>query len=294
MKTYFLLFACLLINLAALAQKNLVSEPAKAQFVTSDIANFWKAFDAPKQSKKAYQAYIDQGSPGLKDFIPYRIESAKNLRKMVENRRADYAAIRDNSYQVATQVEQMRKAYQKLKTLYPKAVFPPAYFVIGAFNSGGTASENGIIMGVEMQTDINNLPYIVAHEMIHFNQNYPEGNYSLLNQSIMEGAADFIGEIISGKQINQAALEYGEAHEAALCQEFVEIMNGDKYNGWLYGSNGKKAGRPNDLGYWMGYKICKAYAAKKDDQKQVVHDVLNIQDFSKFLEESGYLAAYMD
>lgn len=294
MKTYLIFFGSLLISASTFAQKNLVSDPADAQFVTSDIKNFWEAFDAPKQSKKVYQSYIDQGSQGLKDFIPYRIESAKNLRKIVKNNRDSYAAIREKSYQVATQVDQMRKAYQKLKTLYPDAVFPPAYFVIGAFNSGGTASENGIIMGVEMQTDIGNLPYIVAHEMIHFNQNYPEGNYSLLNQSIMEGAADFVGEIISGKQINQAALAYGEAHEAELCKEFVEIMSQDKYQGWLYGSNGKKAGRPNDLGYWMGYKICKAYAAKKGDQKQVIHDVLNIQDFSKFLEESGYLAAYMN
>lgn len=293
MKNYLLLFVCLLINLSLFAQKNLVSDPAKAQFITSDIDNFWKAFDAPKQSKKAYQAYLDQGSQGLKDFIPYRIGSAKNLRKMVKNYGAYYEKIRENSKQVASQTEQIRRAYQKLKDLYPDAVFPPAYFVIGAFNSGGTASENGIIMGVEMQSEINNLPYIVAHEMIHFNQNYPESENTLLEQSIMEGAADFIGEIISGTHINQEAAKYGEAHEAELCKEFVEIMNGKKYQGWLYGSNGKKEGRPNDLGYWMGYKICKAYAAKQTNQKQVVHDVLNIQDFGAFLKASGYLSPYL-
>lgn len=174
------------------------------------------------------------------------------------------------------------------------AVFPPAYFVIGAYNSGGTSSENGLIMGIEMQTDIDNLPYIVAHELIHFNQNYPNNDYTLLEQSIMEGAADFVGEIISGKQINQEALTYGNAHEAALCKEFVSIMNDKKYHGWLYGSDGKAADRPNDLGYWIGYKICKAYAAQKKDQKAVIHEVLNIQDFQGFLKASGYLEAYLD
>ncbi len=75
-----------------------------------------------------------------------------------------------------TQTAQIRKAYEELKRLYPEAVLPPAYFVIGAYNSGGTSSDNGLIMRVAMQTDIDNLLYIVAHELIHFNQNYPNSS----------------------------------------------------------------------------------------------------------------------
>ena len=69
----------------------------------------------------------------------------------------------DGSYEVMTQIDQMKACYQNLKKLYEEAVFPPAYFVIGAFNSGGTSTSNGLIMGVEMQQDISKLPYIVAH-----------------------------------------------------------------------------------------------------------------------------------
>jgi len=109
----------------------------------------------------------------------------------------------------------------------------------------------------------------------------------------MEGSADFIGELISGKSINGFAFEYGNMHNEELCKEFVEIMNDTNYHGWLYGTKGKKQGRPNDLGYWMGYKICEAYFDKANNPKEAIRDILNIEDFDEFLAKSGYLAEYM-
>ena len=144
-----------------------------------------------------------------------------------------------------------------------------------------------------MQNDIGNIPYIVAHELIHFNQNYPRKKTTLLEQSIKEGSADFIGELISGKHINERASTYGDAHEEELCTEFVEIMDDFNYHGWLYGSNGKKEGRPNDFGYWIGYKITQSYYINHPNKKQAIVDILNISDFKGFLTESGYLAKYI-
>ncbi len=184
--------------------------------------------------------------------------------------------------------------YQELKNWYDAAIFPPTYFVIGAFNSGGTSSDNGLIIGVEMQNEIENVPYIVAHELIHFNQNYPNTKNTLLEQSIMEGSADFIGELISGKHINETAFEYGNKNEEMLCSEFVEIMNGTKYHGWLYGTKGRAKGRPSDLGYWIGYKICETYFKNSNNKEEAIRDILNIQNFHDFLEKSGYLKQYLN
>ena len=161
-----------------------------------------------------------------------------------------YAGIREKSLQVNSFTEQIQLAYQAFSGMYDSAVFPPTYFVIGAFNTGGTASKSGLIIGVEKQEKIENIPYIVAHEIIHFNQNYPKGKNTLLKQSVMEGSADFIGELISGKHPNALAFDYGNANEALLCAEFVEIMHGDHYKGWLYGSNGKKKGRLSQSKYY--------------------------------------------
>ncbi|MBL7851112.1 MAG: hypothetical protein JNN04_09435 [Cyclobacteriaceae bacterium] len=63
-------------------------------------------------------------------------------------------------------------------------------------------------------------------------------------------------------------------------------MNKKDYSGWLYGGNQK--GRPQDLGYWMGYQITKAYFDRMPDKKQAVSDILNIRNASQFLEASGY------
>src|SRR3982750_1399898 len=58
-------------------------DPETVKFVTSDIGNFWRAYDlAAKETDKAkrvaiFQAeYLDKGSPGLKDFLRLRIKSA--------------------------------------------------------------------------------------------------------------------------------------------------------------------------------------------------------------------------
>ena len=61
-------------------------DPATVKFVTSDIVNFWRAYDlAAKESDKAKRVaimqaeYLDKGSPGLKDFLRLRIKSADDL-----------------------------------------------------------------------------------------------------------------------------------------------------------------------------------------------------------------------
>ncbi|TMI66321.1 MAG: hypothetical protein E6H07_10615 [Bacteroidetes bacterium] len=46
--------------------------------------------------------------------------------------------------------------------------------------------------------------------------------------------------------------------------------------------------RPKDLGYWMGYKITKAYYTKATDKTKAIQEILNIKDFTSFLADSGY------
>jgi len=149
-----------------------------------------------------------------------------------------------------------------------------------------------LFIGAEMQTDINNIPYIVAHELIHFQQKNWKESPTLLEQSIVEGSADFLGELISGMNTNKAANEYGNKNKERLCREFVKRMDSTSYMDWMYGVSGKDD-RPNDLGYWMGYKITEQYFAKAADKKKAVAEILNIKDYKDFLRKSGYLRTYM-
>jgi len=278
------------------AQSNFSNLPDSARFVAGDIDNFWKAFDHYKKDTSVNtfgKEYIDIGSDGVKGFTPYRIRSADNLYKMVKKRQADYEKVRTNTLRIKEKEKQCRSTFYALKYLYPQAKFPPVYFVIGAYNSGGTSGDQGLFIGAEMQNNIDGLPGIVAHELIHFQQNLTGENPTLLQQSIIEGSADFIGELISGTRGDDAANNYGNAHADRLCKEFVSLMNGTERNDWLYGTS-KKDDRPNDLGYWIGYQITAHYYAKATDKKQAIYEILNIKDYTDFLKKSGYLDKYLN
>lgn len=297
MKFLFSLPACLFCLLqTAFCQVSFSSNPDSAQFETGDINNFWEAYDQYKKdtTKNPFGTfYIEKGSAGVKGFTPYRIESKENLYRVVKKRSKDYEAVRGNTLRISETEKECRSSFYALKYWYPEAVFPPVYFIIGAYNSGGTFNEQGLFIGAEMQNNIQNIPHIVAHELIHFQQKNWTNNPSLLQQSIIEGTADFIGELISGKHTNPTAFDYGNKNEAELCKEFVARMDISDYKDWLYQVSGKDK-RPNDLGYWMGYKISEAYFKKLPDKHQAIKDMLDIQDFKNYLRKSGYLNKYME
>jgi uncharacterized protein YjaZ len=200
--------------------------------------------------------------------------------------------VRANTLRIKEKEKQCRSTFYALKYWYPAAQFPPVYFVVGAYNSGGTFNEEGLFIGAEMQTDIANIPYIVAHELIHFQQKNWKENPTLLEQSIVEGSADFLGELISGVNTNKAANDYGNKNETRLCREFVARMDSTDYKDWLYSVSGKDD-RPHDLGYWMGYKITERYFAKATDKKKAIAEILDIKDYKDFLKRSGYLQTYV-
>lgn len=302
MKLYSLAFALLISAFACAAQNH---DPLKTEIITTDLDNFWLAFDQAKPDFKpeGFQTlYLDKGSKGVKGFMPGRIKSADNLATRVKGRIKYYSSIKPSTDKIAGMKDEIINSLVKLKELYPKAIFPPVYFVIGVMSSGGTSSNHGLIIGAEMygmtpetpKDELNDwlltvlkpveeVPHIVAHELIHFQQTYDGG--SLLQACLKEGSADFIAELISGKHINGHVHDFANPKEKELWLEFKSKMLKKNYNGWLYSST---EGRPNDLGYWMGYKITKAYYDRATDKQQAIQDILTIKNEEKFLTASGY------
>jgi uncharacterized protein YjaZ len=285
----------LLICANSWSQQKFPSDPDSALFVTADIANFWIAFDDFKKDSTVNnfgKKYIDVGSKGVKGFIPNRIQSAEHLYSTVKRKRGSYENVRQSTLRVIEKEKRCRSSFYSLKYWYSQATFPPVYFVIGAYNSGGTVNEDGIFIGAEMQPDINSIPGIVAHELIHFQQKNWKDEPTLLEQSIVEGSADFLGELISGENINYSMYAYGEKNKERLCKEFVKRMNGTNYIDWLYGVSGTDD-RPSDLGYWMGYKITAQYFKNAVDKKRAIREILDIKDCKEFLRMSGFLKGYV-
>jgi len=298
--------------LRAMPQSDTASQfsnnPDSAQIVTRDIDNFWRAYDraGPNNAVDIFQdEYINKGSIGLRDFVQLRIQSAGELANWVARHPLYYASIRPSTGKISSFTPQIRQSFRRLKDLYPQAVFPNVYFVIGRMTSGGTTSYNGLLIGAEMYgrtpdmptseltewhkqvlKPVDELPGIVAHELIHFEQKGPDPQ-TLLGQAFREGSADFLGELISGLSINAALQTYGNEHERELWAEFQAAMNGHDSSKWLYNGTGAK-GRPADLGYYMGYKIAQAYYQLARDKKQAIRDILEIERFDQFLKRSGY------
>lgn len=291
------------------AKKTLNSDPEAVQIISSDIDLFWKAYNKAKPGNSLYvyrDEYIRKGSIGLKDFTEYRIGSSCELVDVIEARPKYYASLREVSLKAHTFKEPIRTAFRRLKDFYPAAVFPDVYLLIGKMNSGGTYTENALLIGVDMYgltpatpkdelsdwlkqvlKPIEELPYVVAHELIHYQQKYPKGDRSLLASAITEGSADFVAEIIAGNHINKHLHVYGNPRERELWKQFRQSMETNDASLWLY--NGTKIkDRPADLGYYIGHKISEAYYINAVDKKQAIREILEIKDFSAFLKASKY------
>jgi uncharacterized protein YjaZ len=79
---------------------------------------------------------------------------------------------------------------------------------------------------------------------------------------------------------------YGEKNEKVLVEEFLKQKDSKELAPWLYSQT--KDGRPQNLGYWIGYKIVKSYFDAAKDKKKAIKEILNIKDYQKFFERSGY------
>ena len=292
MKIKTLIFLLLFLSNSIFGQKNFSESPLKAVFETSDTKVFWSAFDKLQKSKEnPFIDYVEKGSAGVKGFTNSRIINADSLFAMVKRKKVDYELTRNVLNGISAKEKRVRAIYSALKYWYPNAKFPPVYFVYGRFNSGGTSSEDGIIIGTEKLQNLDGVTGLIAHELIHYQQKI-EGNDMLLKWVLNEGGADFIGEFISGESINSSAYNYGEKNTEKLYKEFVTRLKQKDYQDWLYGTSGKDD-RPNDLGYWIGYKIVEAYFNKQTDKHKAIMEIINIRDPLFFLKESGFLDSYI-
>jgi hypothetical protein len=288
------------------AGANANRDPQTAVISTTDVDLFWHAYDEWKTNANAApdqwagildHEYIQKGSQGVKDFIPGRIISADALAKRILKDPKYYDDVRANTLKMQTSVPEIRKGFVQLKEMYPDAIFPPVYFVIGRRNSGGTDSPNGLIIGAEMFADDASsrihpadVVSIVIHELIHYQQKSQQSD--LATAVMNEGAADFISELITGHDIDEDTKPYGDSHEEELWKKFQEDQKTNDLKPWLYnGGNSDRVGPP-DLGYYMGYKISQSFYEGATDKAAALKTIIAMKDPKGFIEQSAYAARF--
>ena len=286
-------------------------DPTKARVVTTDVDHFWKAYDLAQKDTVHRTAiyrqyYFDPGSDALQDYFSTKVKSIDRYIAAHDRKQAFYASIRKNTSKVEAYKPAMIQAFVKLKDLYPEAYFPDVTFVIGAFTSAGTTSSEAVIIGLDQAvrspdipmgelslwernniSAVDKLPNLVAHEMVHANQGGIQYDTTLLCDVLIEGMADFLGEKISGSTANARLHVWAKGREQRIWADFKKEMYLNRANNWIANSNQETPDHPADLGYWVGYQICKAYYDKSPDKKAAVREMLNFKDSKAFYEKSG-------
>ncbi|WP_336516564.1 DUF2268 domain-containing putative Zn-dependent protease [Pollutibacter soli] len=293
------------------ANRKKIESPSSIKIINSDIDRFWKIFE---HRNDAYfdslltSDYIMKGSVGVQTFYQIRMQnSVKRLADKIRSAPKFYESIRPATLSFKKMQPQFIKAAEKLEQIYPESVFPPIYFLIGHLNNVGTADGYaGLLIGSEHlcktgQTDTSELTAIdkmvlfdsglvvplIIHEYVHFQQ-HNKYEQTLLELSIMEGVADYITFIITGKYTNPEVMQFGLKNEPKLRSHFSKEMDGENTDNWLFNAFNPETGYPGNLGYFIGFRICELYYRKAANKKTAVREMLNIQDFKKILEVSGY------
>ena len=193
--------------------------------------------------------------------------------------------------------ERVTVALRTLVKLYPQAKLPPVTIAVGRGKPMGVGSPvTGIQIGLEalcateyMHANVEDrFVYVIAHEYAHVQQYQPlvdKEHPTVLEGSLIEGAAELTAEIIAGSVSNPAQAVMAKGREREIETAFLADLDKTDISAWLYNGSREKSG---DLGYWVGYRITKTYHQHAANKQQALREILEMKDPKALLEKSGW------
>jgi len=270
-----------------------------ATIEVEDVYRFYRLYDAASGQPTAEQLqdYIDTGSPGLRVFAQARRTTGVRIAEAIAKTPEIYTGAR-RCVEVLPRVRaRLKAALDNLARLYPQARFPPVTIAVGRGKPVGIGSPtSGVQIGLEslcatsyLNPDVEErFVHVIAHEFVHVQQ-APEladgENLTVLEASLMEGAAEFATELISGKVAYSHLPPLVAGRETEIETAFLRDKAKRDLSDWL--GNGTPES-PGDFGYWVGYRIAKAYYQQASDKRQALREILEMRDAEAFLAASGW------
>ena len=267
---------------------------------TEDVALFYKVYDAAHGHPSAVQLqhdYLAQGSEGLHALAKARNVDGESIAETLAKRPEIYVDAERCARVLPRVRERLKASMRKLAELYPAARFPPVTIAVGRGKPVGIGSPvTGVQIGLEAlcATDWLNpniedrFVYVIAHEYVHVQQVQAlvdDDHPSVLEGSLVEGAADFMDELTSGGMSYAYLKTLTRGREKEIETKFVPDEDKTDLSAWLYNSTPEK---PSDLGYWVGYRIVKSYYRQAADKQQAIRDIIELKDPKAFLAKSGW------
>jgi hypothetical protein len=302
----------------------LFSQEIKSNIITSDINNFWVAYDkiittkdSAAQAEYLQKLFIEKGSPGLKAIMEVRDYTVGSYLEAIKLYPQFWNSIRSNTQRAVDFAKDIEADIQKIKDIYPSLQPAKIYFTIGALLTGGTTMNGIVLIGSEIAladsttitsefsqgmghlapyfktNPIKNVAFGNTHEYIHTQQKTTIAN-NLLAQSVLEGVAEFVAVLATGKTSTAPAIVEGPAN-ADRIRDFFSKQLYNTFNGfWLY-SNASNEFNLRDLGYYTGYAICESYYKKSADKKAAIKEMIqldynNEEAVMRFVDRSGYFS----
>jgi len=322
MRKLFILIPFALLSGSIHAQKN-------ANVVTSDVKNFWDAYDkitTVKDTVLQYQylksLYLEKGTEGLKAIRKARNYTPQDYINAINNYPQFWASVRNNTLKADKMGAQLDKGVEKLRKIYPGLKPAKIYFTIGALRTGGTYRDGHVLIGSEIamsdkntmssefpkemrenrriyfdSNPINDLILLNIHEYVH-TQQHPMGE-DLLTAVISEGVAEFVSCKAMGVQSATPAVEFGKKNADKVKEQFeLEMFYPANLYRWLWSDAPNNFG-VRDLGYYVGYQMAENYYEKAKDKRQAVKDLieLNYADekaVENFVKKSNFFSAPLD
>ena len=258
--------------------------------------------------------YLDGGGLGVKIFMPMRIVDAQHLARAVAAKPDNYRyAIRECLPQLPALRSDLRAIYLAFAGLLPERPLPAIKIVFGAGNSGGTASSEAQVIGLEVTCLPGTTPAqfrtimreFFAHETVHTWQSdeTPQALADpLLSQALREGAADYLASLVTGEVPELKRDAWARQRESWLWHEFQQdrqAMRADsdslhspmaspRFRRWFANYGSAPEGWPYEAGYWIGMRIAEAYVAQAHDKHAAIRELLELREPDAILKASGY------
>jgi hypothetical protein len=265
-----------------------------------DVELFYRVYDAAGGRPSAEQLqrdYLDRGSEGLHQFAKVRNITGVRIADALAKNPQMYASAKRCLAVLPRVRERVGLALEKLGQLYPEARFPPVTVAVGRGRPVAVGSPvTGIQIGLEilcatdwLGADVEDrFVYVIAHEYAHVQQVreiVDNEHPTVLEGSLMEGAAELTAELIAGKPSSAHLAAFMKQGDKKIETAFLADQDKTDISGWL---NNSTVDNPGQLGYGVGYRVVKAYYQRASDKRQALREILQMTDPKALLAKSGW------
>lgn len=265
-----------------------------------DVERFYQLYDATggrPSIEQLQRDYLDMGTEGLRNLARLRNVTAASIADMLAKRPQLYSDAKRCLLVLPRVRQRLETSMRKLVELYPEARVPPVTIVVGRGKPVGVGyPDTGLQIGLEalcavewFNPDVEDrFVHVIAHEYAHIQQvaaHADEEQHTVLQRSLLEGIAELIAELTSGNTAYTHFDTLTKGREREIETRFAADQDQTDLSQWLDNST---LDQPADLGYWVGYRIARAYYQRSPDKARAVRELLEMSDAKAVLAGSGW------